>query len=188
MSRRSGRPIGPALVLLFAVAPAGAADIDPHRALYSLTLGSSAKSGSGVLGASGAMYYEWGETCDGWTVEQRFRLRTDVCRIGRQRVELDPGDLGVQGRAALPLQRAAAAQRRGRRGAARRGPSRRARQGRRGRLHQAGCHHPHPGARGDLPDRAYAGADRPRQGRGPIRRRARCSTARASRTRPRSPP
>src|SRR6185437_12954495 len=28
-----------------------------------------------VVGATGAMYYEWGETCDGWTVEQRFRLR-----------------------------------------------------------------------------------------------------------------
>ncbi|HXQ51450.1 MAG TPA: cell envelope integrity EipB family protein [Stellaceae bacterium] len=81
MSRWSGRPIGPALVLLFAVAPAGAADIDPHRALYSLTLGSS-RSGSGVLGASGAMYYEWGETCDGWTVEQRFRLRTMYAESG----------------------------------------------------------------------------------------------------------
>ena len=55
---------------------ASAADIDPHRALYSLTL-DRAKSGSGVLGATGAMYYEWGETCDGWTVDQRFRLRLD---------------------------------------------------------------------------------------------------------------
>ncbi|HEX6841548.1 MAG TPA: cell envelope integrity EipB family protein [Stellaceae bacterium] len=51
-----------------------AVEIAPHRALYSLTLGSS-KSSSGVIGASGAMVYEWGETCDGWTVQQRFRLR-----------------------------------------------------------------------------------------------------------------
>src|SRR5579872_2385269 len=74
--------LGPAL-LIFALAPAsgGAADIDPHRALYSLTLG-GAKSGSGVLGASGAMYYEWGETCDGWTVEQRFRLRIMYAESG----------------------------------------------------------------------------------------------------------
>jgi hypothetical protein len=58
-----------------AAAPAGfAVEIAPHRALYSLTLG-SAKSSSGVVGASGAMVYEWGETCDGWTVQQRFRLR-----------------------------------------------------------------------------------------------------------------
>jgi len=51
-----------------------AVEIAPHRALYSLTLGST-KSSSGVVGATGAMVYEWGETCDGWTVQQRFRLR-----------------------------------------------------------------------------------------------------------------
>ena len=64
-----------------AATSARAADIDPHRALYSLTLASS-KSGAGVLGASGAMYYEWGETCDGWTVEQRFRLRLVYAESG----------------------------------------------------------------------------------------------------------
>ena len=76
MMHRSGRFFGLALTLLFVAAAPGvrAADIQPHRALYSLTL-ASAKSGSGVIGATGAMYYEWGETCDGWTVEQRFRLR-----------------------------------------------------------------------------------------------------------------
>jgi len=74
MKHWSGRSIGPAVVLVLALAPVGlAADIDPHRALYSLSL-DSARSGSGVLGASGAMYYQWGETCDGWTVEQRFHL------------------------------------------------------------------------------------------------------------------
>jgi hypothetical protein len=81
MRRWSGRLAGPALLLLLAAPGAPAADIDPHRALYSLTL-DSAKSGSGVLGASGAMYYEWGETCDGWTVEQRFRLRLSYAESG----------------------------------------------------------------------------------------------------------
>jgi hypothetical protein len=82
MRPRTGRPFAPFLALVLAGAPvAFAADIDPHRALYSLTLG-SAKSGSGVLGASGAMYYEWGETCDGWTVEQRFRLRLVYAETG----------------------------------------------------------------------------------------------------------
>jgi hypothetical protein len=77
-----GRPVGIAIALFVALAPVAiAADIDPHRALYSLTLGSS-KSGSGVLAASGAMYYEWGETCDGWTVEQRFRLRIAYAESG----------------------------------------------------------------------------------------------------------
>jgi hypothetical protein len=75
-----GRCAASALILLLAPC-ARAADIDPHRALYSLTL-SSAKSGSGVLGATGAMYYEWGETCDGWTVEQRFRLRLTYAEEG----------------------------------------------------------------------------------------------------------
>jgi hypothetical protein len=53
---------------------ASATEISPHRALYSLSLESS-KAGSGVVDASGAMIYEWGETCDAWTVQQRFRLR-----------------------------------------------------------------------------------------------------------------
>jgi hypothetical protein len=61
-------------VWLVAAPVAFAVEIAPHRALYSLTLGSS-KSSGGVVGASGAMVYEWGETCDGWTVQQRFRLR-----------------------------------------------------------------------------------------------------------------
>ncbi|HZT52421.1 MAG TPA: cell envelope integrity EipB family protein [Stellaceae bacterium] len=74
MTRWSGRFLG-ALAFLSLAAPTLAADIDTHRALYDLSL-ASAKPGSGVLGATGAMYYEWGETCDsGWTVEQRFRLR-----------------------------------------------------------------------------------------------------------------
>ncbi len=60
--------------LLLLASPAGAVDISPHRALYSLTLDNT-KNASGVAAASGAMYYEWGETCDGWTVDQRFRLR-----------------------------------------------------------------------------------------------------------------
>jgi len=53
---------------------ASGADIAPHRALYSMTLG-AARNDSGVVDARGTMDYEWGESCDGWTVEQRYRLR-----------------------------------------------------------------------------------------------------------------
>jgi len=82
MTQGIGRLIAAAAAALVLLATAArAADIDPHRALYSLTLGSS-KMASGVLGASGAMYYEWGETCDGWTVEQRFRLRITYAESG----------------------------------------------------------------------------------------------------------
>ncbi len=61
-------------LILGSAAFGGATEISPHRALYSLSLESS-KAGSGVVDASGAMIYEWGETCDAWTVQQRFRLR-----------------------------------------------------------------------------------------------------------------
>src|SRR5258708_26127318 len=53
---------------------AAAVDVAPHRALYSMTLG-TAKQNSGVVAARGSMVFEWGETFDGWTVEQRYKLR-----------------------------------------------------------------------------------------------------------------
>ncbi|MGQ0676887.1 MAG: cell envelope integrity EipB family protein [Rhodospirillales bacterium] len=48
-------------------------EVAPHRAVYQMTL-ASAKSGSGVVSASGALAFEWGDSCDGWTVEQRYKL------------------------------------------------------------------------------------------------------------------
>jgi EipB-like len=53
---------------------ATAADLAPHRALYTLSLERS-DGESGVTGAGGTMAYELGETCDAWTVEQRYRLK-----------------------------------------------------------------------------------------------------------------
>ncbi|MGC2204113.1 MAG: cell envelope integrity EipB family protein [Stellaceae bacterium] len=50
------------------------AEIVPHRALYQMSLG-NARNDSGVIDARGTMDYEWGETCDGWTIEQRYRLK-----------------------------------------------------------------------------------------------------------------
>ncbi|HWI26787.1 MAG TPA: cell envelope integrity EipB family protein [Stellaceae bacterium] len=75
MSLRPGRLVALSVALFLAAGPAAlAADIAPHRALYSLDLAQT-KAASGVTAATGAMVYEWGETCDGWTVQQRFRLR-----------------------------------------------------------------------------------------------------------------
>ena len=72
------RPIASFVVVAGLVAAsttaAGGAEIVPHRALYSMTLG-SARNDSGVVDAHGTMDYEWGETCDGWTIEQRYRLK-----------------------------------------------------------------------------------------------------------------
>jgi hypothetical protein len=53
---------------------AKAAEIAPHRALYTMSL-VNARNDSGVVDARGTMDYEWGETCDGWTIEQRYRLK-----------------------------------------------------------------------------------------------------------------
>lgn len=54
-------------------ASAPGVQIAAHRALYTMTL-AHAKTDSGVTGAQGEMGYQWGETCDGWTVEQRYKL------------------------------------------------------------------------------------------------------------------
>jgi len=67
-------PVLAALALAVIPLSVHAIEIAPHRALYSMTLGAS-KANSGVVGARGTMLYEWGETCDGWTIQQRYRLR-----------------------------------------------------------------------------------------------------------------
>lgn len=54
-------------------APEAAGDIAPHRAAYKLTL-HSARSNSQIADVRGAMSFEWGDVCDGWTTEQRFQL------------------------------------------------------------------------------------------------------------------
>ena len=61
------RAAGPAL-------PAPNVDVVPHRAVYSMSL-ASAKSSSGVVSARGALSFEWGDGCDGWTIEQRYKLQ-----------------------------------------------------------------------------------------------------------------
>ncbi len=53
---------------------ATAVDVEPHRAVYKMTL-ERAQSASGVVGAGGTMLYQWADSCDGWTIEQRYKLR-----------------------------------------------------------------------------------------------------------------
>jgi hypothetical protein len=50
------------------------ADIQPHRAIYKMSL-SSARNSSKVSDVRGRMMFEWADACDGWTTEQRFQLR-----------------------------------------------------------------------------------------------------------------
>src|SRR5438045_9410082 len=74
MSRWRFEPFVCAAAVVAMAATASGAEIVPHRALYVMTLG-SARNDSGVVDARGTMDYEWGETCDGWTIEQRYRLK-----------------------------------------------------------------------------------------------------------------
>jgi hypothetical protein len=53
--------------------PAAARDVAPHRAIYDLSLMQASKS-SGVVDAKGQMLVELGDSCDGWTLDQRYRL------------------------------------------------------------------------------------------------------------------
>lgn len=69
------------LALIAALAPMGTArpaEISPHRASYTLSLGGSGDQGNdvnGVIDVNGAMYIEWREVCDGWTINQRMRFQ-----------------------------------------------------------------------------------------------------------------
>lgn len=56
-----------------AASSAGPGDLASHRAIYKMTL-ATAKSGSGVTAASGAMSYKFGDSCDGWIVENKTAL------------------------------------------------------------------------------------------------------------------
>jgi hypothetical protein len=51
-----------------------AAAIQPHRAIYAMSL-LSARNSSKVSDVRGRMMFEWADACDGWTTEQRFQLR-----------------------------------------------------------------------------------------------------------------
>jgi EipB-like len=70
--------VGAAAALLTVALPlsATAVDVEPHRAVYKMTL-ERAQSASGVVGARGTMLYQWADSCDGWTIEQRYKLRME---------------------------------------------------------------------------------------------------------------
>ncbi len=77
---RNCAPLSTALFVLsiaLSVGPARASpkvEVVPHRALYDMSL-VSARQRSGIVEVTGVLLFQWGETCDGWTVEQRYKLR-----------------------------------------------------------------------------------------------------------------
>lgn len=58
-----------------------ATQLASHRAVYTMNLG-TARSGSTTVDARGAMYLEWAEACDGWTVSQRVKLTLYITQGG----------------------------------------------------------------------------------------------------------
>ena len=75
----------PALLstVAFWAAPAAAATLVPHRAVYDLAL-DEASDRSGINGISGRMVYEFnGSACDGYTVTFRFVTRIDTDEVSR---------------------------------------------------------------------------------------------------------
>lgn len=69
-----GAPLG---LSMAAPAPAASAmptlAVVPHRAIYSMKL-DNADASTGLIAASGTMFFEWGDVCDGWTLDQRYKL------------------------------------------------------------------------------------------------------------------
>jgi len=81
----AARLLAGAFLLGLVALPACAGELAPYRALYHLSL-VSAKSGSGVVAAGGAVLDEWGETCDGWTEQERFLMRLQYAEQGDEKI------------------------------------------------------------------------------------------------------
>ncbi|WP_340117982.1 EipB family protein [Pelagibius sp. 7325] len=56
-----------------ATATPAAEPLLPHKAVYALSLGNLSASSS-VVEAAGRFEFEWSDVCDGWAVNQRFRI------------------------------------------------------------------------------------------------------------------
>ena len=63
------------LIFLMGAGPSGlaVAELLPHRASYRMSLASATRT-SGLVAARGIMIYTFGQSCDGWTVENRTHL------------------------------------------------------------------------------------------------------------------
>lgn len=68
---------GAALAIVLTAVSVSAQTILPHRAGYELRL-ESVRPGSGIVDAVGVLSYDWEDSCDGWTVGQRYLL--DISR------------------------------------------------------------------------------------------------------------
>jgi hypothetical protein len=65
--------LAPLAVVLWSAAASAAVEIAPHKAVYELSLGRTAR-GSEIANVSGVMTYEFADACEGWTVNQRSAM------------------------------------------------------------------------------------------------------------------
>lgn len=78
--------LGAALLLGVAASAGRAATLQPHRAIYELSLKSVGTSHN-IVDVKGAIYYEFAETCKGWKVRHTTRMQI-LNRESKERVRL----------------------------------------------------------------------------------------------------
>lgn len=62
------------------------ARIAPHRAIYKIRT-VSVKNGGPISNVSGRMEFEWGDVCDGWTIQQRVQMHFVYADGGEEDME-----------------------------------------------------------------------------------------------------
>ncbi len=70
---RKSRFVSILAVAFSLVVTSASAQIASHRAAYKLSLGNG--KSSGITALEGAMYIDWHEACEGWTISQRMRFQ-----------------------------------------------------------------------------------------------------------------
>lgn len=68
------RPLPLALLVAAVALPATAQELQPHRAVYSVSMLEKGKAG---MGAPGTYAFELRQTCDGYVIQQRMRLEVE---------------------------------------------------------------------------------------------------------------
>jgi hypothetical protein len=74
-----------ALALAFAAAVPGARAMAPHKAVYELSL-AKARSAQAARAVSGSISFTWRDVCDGWTVDQKARMRVSFGERGTREI------------------------------------------------------------------------------------------------------
>ena len=83
---------------------APSADLVPHRAIYSMTLGSTVGSSGGPASIRGVMSYEFQSRCAAWTVDSTVFYEDEIWQAQRNRERTQDHYLGRERRFRIPIQ------------------------------------------------------------------------------------